>query len=90
MAGYVAGWNMPGYLPECDPERFESAGEAFKYLVETVDRFWDSDASVWDGDGPDPDGVWLPVHTELHNAPGTPWHGLSGDGRLVFWVSEDA
>lgn len=78
---WVAGWNMPGYLPESDPELFTEWKDARAYLTETIDRFWDED---YDGIGAptmmaDPsdkenairaargviDARWLPVHTQL-------------------------
>lgn len=40
---YVAGWNMAGYLPEVDPEVFDSLKHARAYLVETLDRWMDQD-----------------------------------------------
>lgn len=41
---WTAGWNMPGYLPESDPETFDDWHEARIYLVDTIDRFWADDA----------------------------------------------
>lgn len=30
---WVAGWNMPGYLPEMEPVEFDSRNEATEFLV---------------------------------------------------------
>lgn len=83
---YTAGWNMSGYLPETDPEHFDTFAEAIAYLAETVERFWDQDT---DGDI-DADARWLPVHTDLHNTATPPAEGLfltcTGDGHLAFWI----
>ena len=38
---YIAGWNMPGYLPDTDPAVFETEGEAIGYLTYEIDRMWD-------------------------------------------------
>ena len=55
---FVAGWNNPGYLPETDPCYFDTAVEACRYLVDTIDRLWDDDYAttvdtidrLWDDD----------------------------------------
>jgi hypothetical protein len=77
MTTWVAGWNMPGYLPESDPEGFDTWGEAHAYIVESVERAWDG--------GEDAD--YLDAHTELHAAtPGEPyWVSVEGD-RVRYWV----
>jgi hypothetical protein len=42
MAKYVAGFNMPGYLPDSDPAEFNSYNDARFYLrslmAETLDQ----------------------------------------------------
>jgi len=77
MGTWVAGWNMPGYLPEVDPEGFDTWEGAHAYIVESVERAWDS--------GEDAD--YLDSHTELHAAtPGEPyWVSVEGD-RVRYWV----
>lgn len=45
MTTYTAGWNMPGYLPETDPETFDSLQDAAAYLRETLARWLDEDAA---------------------------------------------
>ena len=32
MTTYVAGWNMPGYLPDMEPACFDTAAEAWEWL----------------------------------------------------------
>lgn len=95
---YTAGWNVPGYLSESDPETFDTYGEAVQYLTETVDRFWDDDYTAADEEDRErADARWLDVHTRLHNAApaqdtgdhedsGT-FQEYAGDGRLVFWIT---
>jgi hypothetical protein len=29
---YIAGWNMPGYLPEMEPTIFDTEQEAFEFI----------------------------------------------------------
>ncbi len=38
---FAAGWNSPGYLPDNPPELFDSASEAWDYLLEEADRYAD-------------------------------------------------
>ena len=38
---WVAGWNMPGYLPVTDPELFESWEDARDYLADELRRVAD-------------------------------------------------
>ena len=40
---WVAGYNMPGYMPDNEPASFETWEEAKAYLVETVKTFADED-----------------------------------------------
>lgn len=58
---YVATINIPGYLPQDDdPPTFETAREAWQYLVGEVDRSWDYYPE-------DTNGACLEAHTEMHN-----------------------
>jgi hypothetical protein len=34
---YVAGWNMPGYLPEMEPAEFDSFEEAKAFIVDELE-----------------------------------------------------
>ena len=38
---YVAGWNMPGYLPDNPPEEFEDIADARAYIAGELDRVLD-------------------------------------------------
>ena len=46
-ANFVAGWNMPGYLPETQPEFFEDFDDAKRYVLNVMeehsDQLWDED-----------------------------------------------
>ena len=41
---YVAGWNMPGYLPDAELAYFETFAEAREWMVGELVRW------LWDGD----------------------------------------
>jgi hypothetical protein len=36
---WVAGWNMPGYLPDNQPEVFDSFEDAQEWLAEQITEF---------------------------------------------------
>jgi hypothetical protein len=40
---WVAGWNMPGCLPEMQPETFDSWDEANNYIVQELSELTDMD-----------------------------------------------
>ena len=64
---FVAGWNNPGYLPETDPCYFDTAVEACRYLVDTIDRWWDDDYDTTDDDTEREaiDARWIGAHSQL-------------------------
>lgn len=35
---YVAGWNMPGYMPDMDPAEFETADEALEFIHASIEE----------------------------------------------------
>lgn len=39
---FVAGWNMPGYLPDSEPAEFSDAEDAKRYIIEELKRMEDS------------------------------------------------
>ena len=86
---YVAGWNMPGYLPESDPVIFDNETDAIRYLSDTVDRFWDEDyeatESTWVSWN-DVDAKWADVHSNLPYET-APFNIANNDHSLTFWVT---
>jgi hypothetical protein len=42
---FVAGWNMPGYLPDSDPMEFDDAESALDYITDMM--LEDSDSDAW-------------------------------------------
>jgi hypothetical protein len=68
--------NTPGYLSEDDePPVFDTAPEAWQYILSEVERSWDEYPE-------DPNGSILDAHTQLHNLdqtrPGTIVAGTPG------------
>ena len=82
---YVAGWNMPGYLPDTGPAVFATEGEATHYLIGEIDLFWDEDYLA--GDSHDvADSRWTDIHASLIYET-APYCVQNGDGSLAFWVA---
>lgn len=53
--GWVAGWNMPGYLPEMEPAIFDTEEEAFNFIAEARMSFYDDMGQYYD----DPYVYWV-------------------------------
>jgi hypothetical protein len=49
-ANYVAGWNMPGYLPETEPEFFADFDDAKRYLLNAMGDHADEYGTAGDED----------------------------------------
>lgn len=79
MTQYVAGWNLAGYLPETEPETFDTLEDARAYLVDEVERWLDQDYA-WDGrpyaHDPEASGE------SIIDATGDGWYG-----DVHLWVS---
>lgn len=66
---YVAGWNMPGYLGETEPETFDTFEDARGYVEDALVRFMDEDDAADDATPtPDTDGrsYWSVYYAGLH------------------------
>lgn len=83
---YVAGWNVPGYLPESEPAIFDNETGAIRYLSDTVDRFWDDDYAREDESHEDADNRWADVFSNLPYET-APFNIANNDHSLTFWVT---
>ena len=82
---YVAGWNMPGDLPDTNPAVFQTEDEATSYLIREIDLFWDEDYLAGDSDEV-ADNRWMDIHASLLYET-APYNVQNGDGSLTFWVT---
>ena len=80
---YVAGWNIPGCLPETDPAIFDNETDAIRYLSDTVDRFWDEDSEQAKDLA---DKKWADVYSNLPYET-APFSICNNDRSLTFWVT---
>ena len=86
---YIAGWNMPGYLPESDPVIFDNETDAIRYLSDTVIRFWDDDYVGTDATWSSRNAVdekWSDVFSNLPYET-APFNIVNNDRSLTFWVT---
>lgn len=81
---FIAGWNQPGYLPESDPEEFDTFDEAKRYIIDEIKRAED-DA----GDSDDEElAEDLCALAEDINLESDPFSVLAPDG-FAYWVTEE-
>lgn len=78
---YIAGFNQPGYLPESDPEEFDSFKDARDYLVQEMRLALEADDENEIDDGNVEDFA-----AELYAETG-PFSALGPDG-YAYWVTE--
>ena len=82
---YIAGWNIPGYLPESEPAIFDNETDAIYYLSYTINRLWDEDY-LGDESHEAIDNRWMDLHSSLPYET-APFNVQNGDGSLTFWVA---
>jgi hypothetical protein len=86
LTHWLAGWNMPGYLPETEPVAFNTRDEALGYLADETER-WAQDA--W-GDESGLDEVYMNLSAALEhdrgNTTGDVNH-VSMAGNVSLWVT---
>ena len=86
---YIAGWNIPGCLPEVEPAIFDNETDAIRYLSDTVDQFWDDAYArgiAHDESREAIDDRWLDIFSSLPYET-APFNIQNGDGSLTFWVA---
>ena len=81
MAKYVAGWNMPGCLPEAEPAEFDSFDEAREYIQEEFRRRADD----CDSDQDEEHDAYLSGEYDLDNRAG-PFTTSEMPNGYVYWV----
>lgn len=89
---WTAGWNQPGYAPNADNvQDFDTWGDAFQYLIDAVERFWDDDYAAAGRDRfrrLEIDAVWAPLHTGLNLATiNTEMNCTSQGDEWSFWIT---
>jgi hypothetical protein len=83
---YVAGYNQPGYLPESDPEEFDSWDEAWRYIIGEIKRAEDDAGDSGDEELAE-DLAAFAEDVNL-NTRDEPFADLGPDG-YVYWVAEE-
>lgn len=78
---FVAGWNMPGYMPDSEPAEFDSADGAKRYIIDAIKRAEDETDSEALAES-------LAGFAEDVNLESDEFSTRGPDG-LVYWVTED-
>ena len=78
---FVAGWNMPGYMPESEPAEFADADDAKSYIVESIKNAEDSAENEEHAEA-------LAGFAEDINLENDEFSVHGPDG-FVYWVTED-
>jgi hypothetical protein len=97
---YTAGWNMPGYMPDTDPETFNTWDMAVEYIIASVEGFFEEDMeSVTWAPTSEQDRLhrdllvnWNPIRNSLNNMqyesgpPRLSYMAMTLSGDLCFWI----
>ena len=74
---YIAGWNMPGYLPESEPTEFETFDDAKRSIISDM---------LFYADSLDEEGATEQTHmAEDVNLESVPFTVYAPDG-MAYWV----
>ncbi len=83
---FIYGWNMPGYMPDCEPTPCDDWSEALQGLTESLKRHYEEDSD--DEESGD--------HSDQYNAALSALNTAESDseisvryGQYVYWVRED-
>ena len=87
-AAFVAGWNMPGYMPDNEPARFQTWEGAREYIVEELERAADcfGNADPETGDRDSGGDIYAPAMDRLREMP-EPANGYGETiGQYHWWI----
>lgn len=85
---YTAGWNMPGYLPDGDPQQFDSFDEAKCYIIDEL-KFQEEHNSDAHGNWQEADAETYCHRAEDVNLESGPFCTEVMPCGYVYWVSKD-
>lgn len=75
---YVAGWNMPGYMPDNEPAEFDDADDALEYI---------KDAAKYGLEAEDDDGI-LDADVDAWQVDNNGEFGQTF-GKFHYWITQD-
>ena len=80
MTNYVAGWNMPGYLPESEPWTTDSYDDAVEYMLYEMERYADDlDGAAWDR--------YLETVSDVEKQRSIGVSVFASLGNCIYWVT---
>jgi hypothetical protein len=59
MTCWIAGWNLPGCLPEMDLAEFDTEEDAWSFIRDEMERYLDLDLGI------DPYVYWVEQYDEI-------------------------
>lgn len=77
---YIAGWNMPGYMPDGEPAEFDDVDDAKRYIIEAIKRAEDEAET-------EEKAEMLCAFAEDVNMQNGEFSARCGD--YVYWVTRD-
>ncbi len=77
---YIAGWNMPGYLPDNEPAHFDTFEEAKQYIIDELMAYADEE----DADEPTTLGNEIDNVAQDVNLESRPFTVYAG--KFAWWV----
>lgn len=80
MTAWIAGFNQPGYLPDSEPEEFDTFAEAAEWLEDEINRALD------DSDLPDADIVIFEQTFSEAVADEEPFSLINPADRYAYWI----
>lgn len=81
---FVAGWNMPGYMPDSEPAEFDNADDAKRYIIDQIKE--DEDAAATEEDEAEAEDLAaLAEEVNLESDEFT----TRTVGGYCYWVRED-
>lgn len=89
---YVAGWNMPGYMPDSEPVEFEDADDALEYIKDAAKNAIEQDSSedAFEQRSDDVDSWTADKTGEFGNTFGNYHYWISQDGFMGLDDDETA
>lgn len=87
MTKYIAGYNMPGYLPEMEPAEFDTFGDAKEFLFQELQTMEDNCNQVGNQDDADVYGEQSKrLPPTWSGAESTPYCSPEMPDGYVYWI----
>jgi hypothetical protein len=88
---FIAGWNMPGYMPDNEPAEFDDPEDAREYIMDTLEQFADEIEEDADEDAQKERDEYIKARGMmlLNDKPNSELETSFNAGRYFFFITED-